>query len=195
MTYLAKFCDICWSKWFTPRLKYPSCLPRLFCPSSLSLVLPTPPSYQCPSTVACLTSCGKCSYGGCCCSVISIQMAELDPLLGFAQSSSFDLSATPAYQLPPSPKINLSLWLSIRHSFCKFLIYKRPKEKYWFWIWFDNSKEYQGLVFSIVLATGRCCIALISPGHLSISGLPSPASPPESAASRIKAISEKSIFT
>ena len=107
------------SKWFTPTL--PACL-VCFTHLLYPLFCQHTPSYQCASTVACLTSCGKCSYGCCCCySVISIQKAAMDPLLCFAQSSSFNLLATlAAYQLPP--RIYLSPRSSLGHAFCKILI-------------------------------------------------------------------------
>ena len=58
----------------------------------LLLLLPTHTSYQYPSPVACLSSCGECSYGG----FISIQIALAEPTSWFCPSASFNLPATPA---------------------------------------------------------------------------------------------------
>ena len=90
---------------------YPSCLPRLFYASSLSLVLPTYPFLSMRFHCCLLDFLWQVFIRLLllqCHIQLSIQKAAMDPLLCFAQSSSFNLLATlAAYQLPP--RIYLSL--------------------------------------------------------------------------------------
>ena len=103
----------------------------------LLLLLPTHTSYQYPSPVACLSSCGECSYGG----FISIQIAELSPLHGFAHQLHLICRLLLLHIL--APRINLSLRLITWSTLFQKLNPTRNLKKSI--VKFHNSKESEGL--------------------------------------------------